>query len=490
MTTQLPLSGDALTKSLAYINGEWLAADGSAVFDVLNPATGEIIAAVPDMGAAETNRAIDAASAALTGWRAITAKERSAVLRRWFDLINEHRDELAALITREQGKPLSEALGEIGYGASYIEWYAEEAKRIYGDVIPSTGADRRFVVLKQPIGVVAAITPWNFPLAMITRKCAPALAAGCTIVLKPAEATPLSALAIAALAEQAGIPAGVLNVVTASRGDEVGKALCAHADVRKLSFTGSTAVGKLLLKQAADTVKKVSMELGGNAPFIVFDDADVNEAVKGAMLSKFRNTGQTCICANRFLVQAGVYDEFVQKLTAAVSKLTVGNGMDDGVEQGPLINQAALSKAERLLTDATSAGATLLTGGKLDNSGGTFLQPAVLSDVNTDMAIAKEEIFAPIAPVYKFDNDADAIALANNTQAGLAAYFYSRDIARIWQVAETLEYGMVGINTGVISSEAIPFGGVKESGIGREGSHYGLDEFLEMKYVCMAGLDR
>jgi len=483
------LADESLLKSNAYIDGAWVGADDGAVFTVTNPATGDELTTVPDLAAAETRRAIEAANAAWPEWRALAAKKRSALLRTWFDLIMANQEDLAHLITAEQGKPLAEARGEVAYGASYIEWYAEEAKRLYGDVIPAPSAGRRYVVIRQPVGVVAMITPWNFPMAMITRKAGPALAVGCPVVIKPAEATPLSALALATLAERAGIPPGVINVLTCSSGERVGNELVSNPIVRKLSFTGSTAVGKILLRGCADTVKKVSMELGGNAPFIVFDDADLDEAVAGAMASKYRNSGQTCVCANRFLVQQGVYDEFAARLADAVRGLRVGNGLEDNVEQGPLIDEAAVRKVESHIRDAVDRGARVACGGGRHALGGTFFEPTVLSGVTAAMRIAREETFGPVAPLIDFGTEDEAVALANDTSAGLASYFYSRDIGRVWRVAEQLEYGMVGINAGTISSEVIPFGGIKESGIGREGSRHGLDEYVEMKYLSFAGLE-
>jgi succinate-semialdehyde dehydrogenase/glutarate-semialdehyde dehydrogenase len=477
-----------LLRSEAFVDGAWIGADEGARFAVTDPATGATLAEVPDLGAAETERAVAAAEAAWPAWRAQTAKERAAVLRRWFDLQLEHQEELARLMTAEQGKPLAEARGEVVYGASFVEWFAEEAKRVYGDTIPAHAGDKRIVVIKQPVGVVAAITPWNFPIAMITRKCAPALAAGCPVVIKPAALTPLSALALAALAEQAGFPPGVLNVITSRRASEVGGVLTASPTVRKLSFTGSTEVGKTLMEQCAGTVKKVSLELGGNAPFIVFDDADLDAAVAGAMASKYRNTGQTCVCANRILVQDGVYEAFAMKLAAAVASLQVGPGTDDGVQQGPLINAAAVAKVEEHIADAVGQGARVVCGGSRHALGGTVFEPTILADVTTSMKVAREETFGPVAPLFRFHDEAEAVAMANATEFGLAAYFYSRDIGRCWRVAEALEYGMVGINEGIISTELAPFGGVKESGLGREGSKYGLDEFVEIKYLCMGGI--
>jgi succinate-semialdehyde dehydrogenase/glutarate-semialdehyde dehydrogenase len=465
------------------LGGKWIAADSGATLAVSDPATGAVLAEVPNCGAAETRRAIAAADAALPAWRALTAKQRSQTLQRWFALINEKADDLAQLITAEGGKPLAEAKGEVAYGASFVEWFAEEGKRAYGETIPATLADKRLVVVKQPIGVCAAITPWNFPLAMVTRKVAPALAAGCTVVVKPAEQTPLTALALAALAEQAGFPAGVFNVLT---GDPVaiGGELTASAIVRKLSFTGSTEVGRLLMAQSAPTIKKLSLELGGNAPFIVFDDADVDAAVNGALIAKYRNTGQTCVCANRILVQAGVYEEFAQKLAARANELKVGAGIEDGVAQGPLIDAAALSKVEAHIADALTKGARVLCGGARHERGGNFFQPTVLADVTPAMRVAREETFGPVAPLFRFTSEAEAVAMANDTEFGLAAYFYSRNVARCWRVGEALEYGMVGVNTGLISNEVAPVGGIKQSGLGREGSKYGIEDYLEIKYLC------
>ena len=475
-----------LLQRQGYINGKWIDAINQSTFEVINPFDQKVIASVANMNGADTKTAIEAANAALPAWRGKTASERSLILRKWFDLIRANRADLALILTTEQGKPLAEAVGEIKYGASFVEWFAEEAKRVYGDVIPGQTADTRIMVLKQPIGVVAAITPWNFPNAMITRKVAPALAAGCTVVIKPSELTPLSALALAVLAEEAGFPAGVLNIVIGTDAAAIGAELTSNKIVRKLSFTGSTRVGKLLIKQCADTVKKVSMELGGNAPFIVFDDADIDEAVKGAIGAKFRNAGQTCICANRIFAQAAVYEEFTQKLSEAVKALKVGNGTAENVVIGPLINQAALEKVSRIVADAPENGATVLTGGSA--SDGYFFEPTVLTNVDKTMAVHQEEIFGPVAPVFKFETEAEVIALANDTDYGLAAYFYGRDYARIWRVGEALEYGMVGINTGMISTTLAPFGGIKESGFGREGSKYGMDEFLEIKYLCFGGV--
>ncbi|WP_455372319.1 NADP-dependent succinate-semialdehyde dehydrogenase [Limibacillus halophilus] len=481
------LSDESLLRQQCYIDGAWTGADGGATIEVTNPATGEVLGTVPKMGADETRRAIEAADKALPAWRAKTAKERAQIMRRWFDLMMENQDDLGRILTAEQGKPLAEAKGEIAYGASFIEWFAEEAKRVYGDVIPGHQPDKRIVVIKQPIGVVAAITPWNFPNAMITRKAGPALAAGCSIVIKPASQTPFSALAMAELAERAGIPKGVFNVVTGSA-SAIGGEMTGNPIVRKLTFTGSTEIGKVLMKQCADTVKKVGMELGGNAPFIVFDDADLDAAVEGAVASKYRNAGQTCVCANRLYVQEGVYDAFAEKLAAAVAKMKVGNGMEDGVAQGPLIDQAAVEKVEEHIADALSKGAKVAIGGKRHELGQTFFEPTILTGVTQEMAVAREETFGPVAPLFKFKDESDVIGMANDTEFGLAAYFYARDLGRVWRVAEAVEYGIVGINTGIISTEVAPFGGVKESGIGREGSKYGIDDFVEIKYLCLGGV--
>jgi succinate-semialdehyde dehydrogenase/glutarate-semialdehyde dehydrogenase len=476
-----------LFRQQAFIDGRWCDADNAATVVVRNPATGEDLARVPDMGATETRRAIEAANAAWPAWRALTAKQRGAILRAWNDLIVANADDLALLMTSEQGKPLAEARGEVLYGASFVEWFAEEAKRTYGEVIPQTISGQRLLVLKQPIGVCAAITPWNFPCAMITRKVAPALAAGCPVVVKPAEQTPLTALALAVLAERAGFPPGVFNLVTGSAvsAPQIGGELTSNPIVRKLSFTGSTEVGRLLMAQCAPTLKKISLELGGNAPFIVFDDADVDAAVAGAMASKYRNAGQTCVCANRLLVQAGIYEEFAAKLAAEVAKLKVGAGTTAGVTQGPLIDAQALEKVEAHVADAVSQGARVLAGGKRHAMGGTFFEPTVLADVTPAMRCAREETFGPVAPLFKFHDEAEAIALANATEYGLAGYFYARDLGRVWRVAEALEYGMVGVNVGLIANEVAPFGGVKQSGIGREGSRHGIEEYLETKYVCL-----
>ncbi|MDX2288711.1 MAG: NAD-dependent succinate-semialdehyde dehydrogenase [Hyphomicrobiaceae bacterium] len=474
-----------LLRSHAYIGGAWT---GVPTMPVLDKATGIEITRVPDLGSDETRMAIAAAHAALPGWSGLLAKERSVILRRWYDLIHAHADDLALILTREQGKPLKEAKGEILYGAAFVEWFAEEAKRVSGETIATHKADARVLVIKQPVGVVAAITPWNFPNAMITRKVTPALAAGCTVVVKPAEDTPLSALALAVLAEAAGVPKGVLNVITTSDPARVGRELTGSPLVRAITFTGSTEVGKLLMAQAAATIKKVGLELGGNAPFIVFDDADLDKAVAGAMASKYRNAGQTCVCANRLYVQAGVYDEFAAKLAAAAAALTVGPGTEPGVDVGPLINLDALKKVEEHVADAVAKGARVLTGGRPHSNGGTYYMPTVLADVTAGMRVANEETFGPVAPLFRFGTEADVIKAANDTRFGLAAYFYARDIGRVWRVAEALEFGMVGVNEGVISTEVAPFGGVKESGLGREGSRHGIEEFLEMKYILMGGL--
>jgi succinate-semialdehyde dehydrogenase / glutarate-semialdehyde dehydrogenase len=481
------LQQPGLLRQQAYIDGQWRDAEDGATLDVHNPSTGEWLARVPNMGAGEARAAIEAAHRAFPAWRALTAKERARLLRNWFDLVMANQNELAALMTREQGKPLAEAKGEIAYAASFIEWFAEQAKRIDGDVIPSPNPDQRLVVTREPVGVCAAITPWNFPAAMITRKAAPALAAGCTIVIKPANETPLSAFALAALAEQAGIPPGVINVVT-GKSREIGLEMTGSPLVKKLSFTGSTEVGRLLMRQCSDTVKKVSLELGGNAPFIVFDDADLDAAIDGALLSKYRNAGQTCVCANRFFVHDSVYDEFCRRFASRVAAFNVGDGMAEGVNVGPLINEAARDKVDGLVRDAVAQGARVLTGGSVHARGGNFYAPTVLADAKPGMAVLSEEIFGPVAPIVRFSNDAEVVKLANDSIYGLAAYFYSRDIGRIWRVAEQLEYGIVGINTGLISNEVAPFGGVKQSGVGREGSKYGIEDYLSIKYLCMAGV--
>ncbi len=482
------LKNDALFRQQCYINGEWVDADDGEVIEVNNPATGEIIGTVPSLKTEQTRAAIEAANAAWKEWRSKTGKERCNALRKWYNLMMENQEDLAVLMTTEQGKPLAESRGEIAYAASFIEWFGEEAKRIYGDVINHPLPGKRIVVLKQPIGVVASITPWNFPAAMITRKCAPALAAGCPVVIRPASYTPFSALALAELAHQAGIPKGVLNVITGPASVQ-GKELTSNPIVRKLSFTGSTEIGKKLMEQCAGTVKKVSLELGGNAPFIVFDDADLDASVQGAIASKYRNTGQTCVCANRILVQDSVYDRFAKKLAEAAKQLRVGNGLEDGMQQGPLIDERAVEKVEEHISDATGKGAKVIAGGKRHKLGGTFFEPTVLTGVTTDMLVTNEETFGPVAPLFRFKDEEQAIELANATQYGLASYFYARDMGRIWRVSEGLEYGIVGINEGIISNEVAPFGGIKESGIGREGSKYGIDDFVEIKYLCMGGVD-
>lgn len=483
------LVNSGLLRQQCYINGKWLNEKSGKTFTVHNPATGVLIGTVPDMGATETREAILAARDAQILWRAKTAKERAAILRKWFDLMMKNQEDLAKILTAEQGKPLTEARGEIGYGASFIEWFAEEGKRIYGDTIPQHAADKRIIVIKQPIGVCAAITPWNFPNAMITRKVAPALAAGCAMVVKPAEQTPFSALAMAALAEEAGIPAGLFSVITGDA-PAIGGEMTSNPIVTKMTFTGSTEVGRLLMKQSSATVKKMALELGGNAPFVVFDDADLDSAVEGAMISKFRNTGQTCVCANRIFVQDKVYDAFTEKLAVKVKQLKVGNGFDDGVVQGPLIDQQALAKVEEHVADAQAQGATVITGGKRHSLGKTYYEPTVLANVTRKMKIFTEETFGPVAPLFRFKDEKDVIEMANDTEFGLASYFYSRDIGRIFRVAEALDYGMVGVNTGLISTAEAPFGGVKQSGLGREGSHYGLEEFLEIKYICLGDINK
>ncbi|HEX3634350.1 MAG TPA: NAD-dependent succinate-semialdehyde dehydrogenase [Paraburkholderia sp.] len=483
----LVLKDPTLLKTKSYIAGEWQPADDDTTFEIKNPATGETIATVPRMGTIETRRAIDTANAAWPAWRATTAKQRATILRKWHDLMLENADDLAKILTTEQGKPLAEAKGEILYAASFLEWFAEEGKRVNGDTIPTPASDKRIVVTKEPIGVCAAITPWNFPAAMITRKVGPALAAGCPIIVKPAEATPLSALALAVLAERAGVPRGVFNVLTGEP-KVIGAELTGNPIVRKLSFTGSTPVGRLLMAQCAPTVKKVSLELGGNAPFIVFDDADLDAAVAGAIASKYRNSGQTCVCTNRFYVHDKVYDAFADKLRVAVEQLKVGRGTDEGVTQGPLINEAAVLKVESHIEDALAKGARIVTGGKRHALGHGFFEPTVLADVTPVMKVARDETFGPLAPLFRFSSDEEVIRLANDTEFGLASYFYSRDIGRVWRVAEALEYGMVGINTGLISNEVAPFGGVKQSGLGREGSHYGIDDYVVIKYMCVGGI--
>jgi succinate-semialdehyde dehydrogenase / glutarate-semialdehyde dehydrogenase len=485
----LDLADPSLLRQQCHVDGAWLAADGGAAMPVVDPATGELIGTAPMFGAAETKRAIDAAHRAFPAWRAKTAKERSAVLRKWNELMLANADDLARILTAEQGKPLAEAKGEIVIGAAYVEWFAEEAKRVYGDVIPTMANDRRLVVVKEPVGVCAAITPWNFPSSMITRKVSPALAAGCTVVIKPAEATPFSAFALAELAVRAGFAPGVLNVITGDA-QSIGAEMCANPIVRKLSFTGSTRVGRLLMQQVAPTIKKISLELGGNAPFIVFDDADLDAAAEGAIVSKYRNAGQTCVCANRFFVHEQVYEAFAQKLAVKVGALKVGRGTEPGVTQGPLINAAALAKVEEHLADAKARGAKVAIGGRRHALGGTFYEPTVLTGVRPDMQIFREETFGPLAPLIPFRDDAEVVELANRSEFGLASYFYSRDLGRVWRVAEALEYGMVGVNTGLITTEVAPFGGMKQSGLGREGSKYGIEEFVEVKYICFGGIDR
>jgi succinate-semialdehyde dehydrogenase/glutarate-semialdehyde dehydrogenase len=483
------LKDSSLFRTRAYVNGAWIAADGGATIDVTNPADGSVLGTVPGLGAAEVRRAIDAANAAWPAWRARTAKERSKILRRWFDLMIENQRDLAVLMTLEQGKSLTESMGEIAYAASFVEWFAEEAKRVYGDTIPQHMQNRRIVVTKEPVGVCAAITPWNFPSAMITRKCAPALAAGCTTIVKPASQTPYSALALADLAERAGVPKGVFNVVTGSA-SVIGAELTSNPIVRKLSFTGSTEIGAKLMAQCAPTVKKMSLELGGNAPFIVFDDADLDAAVTGAMASKYRNSGQTCVCANRLLVQDGVYDEFARRFGEAVKQqLKVGNGMEEGVSQGPLIDMKAVEKVEAHISDALAKGAKVAVGGKRHALGGSYFEPTILTGVTSDMVVANDETFGPLAPLFRFKTEEEAIRMANDTEFGLAAYFYTRDLGRAWRVGEALEYGMVGVNTGILSTEVAPFGGMKQSGFGREGSKYGMDEYLEVKYWCIGEIE-
>lgn len=483
----MKLEDAMLFRSCGYVDGRWMAADSGATLQVINPATGAVLGSVPAMGREEARRAIEAASKAFPSWAARTAKERAQILRRWADLMLAHQEDLARLMTAEQGKPLSEARGEIAYAASFIEWYGEEAKRVYGDTIPGHQADKRLLVLRQPIGVVAAITPWNFPAAMLTRKAGPALAAGCTLICKPASQTPFTALAITELATRAGIPPGVLNVVTGSA-TEIGAELTSHPTVRKVTFTGSTSIGKKLMAQSASTLKKLSLELGGNAPFIVFEDADLEAAVAGAIASKYRNTGQTCVCANRFLIHAKVYDAFVQKLAAAVSRLRVGDGLEGETDQGPLIDDKAVLKVEEHIQDAVGKGGRIVIGGRRHSLGGTFFEPTIIADAAPHMLVAREETFGPVAPLFRFEHEEDAIRLANDTEFGLAAYFYTRDLARSWRVSEALEYGIVGINTGIISTEVAPFGGIKESGFGREGSRYGLLDYTELKYVCVGGI--
>lgn len=486
----MKLNNPELVQQLCLVNGEWISADDGRTIEVFNPATGDLVGEVPALGKEETHTAVDAAARAYAGWRELTAKERSRLLRRWYDLIMENQEDLAVIMTTEQGKPLSESRGEIGYAASFVEWFAEEGKRVYGDTIPMGQEGKRIIVLKEPVGVCAAITPWNFPAAMITRKVAPALAAGCTAVVKPAAQTPFSALALGYLAQQAGLPPGVLNIICGPAA-EIGEALTASPKVRKLSFTGSTEVGKQLMRQCADTMKNISLELGGHAPFIVFDDADLDEAVEGAIASKYRNSGQTCVCANRLLVQRGVYEKFADKLVEAVtSQLKVGDGFDEEVNQGPLIDLNAVKKVEEQIKDAVDKGARIACGGKRSSDRGFFFEPTILLDVTSEMIISREETFGPVAPLFVFDSEEEAVAMANDTPYGLASYFFSKDIGRVWRVAESLEYGMVGINTGLMSTESAPFGGMKESGTGREGSKYGIEEYLEIKYLCLAGLNK
>ncbi|MFN4154847.1 MAG: NAD-dependent succinate-semialdehyde dehydrogenase [Paracoccaceae bacterium] len=480
------LKDPTLLATKAFVAGDWIDADDGDTFAVVNPARGDEIARVPNLGRAETARAIEAANVAMKDWAARTGKERAQVMRKWFDLMMANQDDLGTILTAEMGKPLAEAKGEVAYGASFIEWFGEEAKRVYGETVPGHQRDKRITVLKQPIGVVGSITPWNFPNAMITRKAGPALAAGCGFVARPAAETPLSALAMAVLGERAGLPKGILSVITSKKSSDIGKEFCENPLVRKLTFTGSTEVGRILLRQAAEQVMKCSMELGGNAPFIVFDDADLDAAVAGAMMSKFRNNGQTCVCANRIYVQAGVYDTFAQKLQAAVAKTRVGDGLSDDVQFGPLINEAALEKVEQHIADATSKGAKVETGGKRHALGGNFFEPTILTGVTNDMLVTNEETFGPLAPLFKFETEEEVVAAANNTIFGLASYFYSREIGRITRVQEALEYGIVGVNTGIISTEVAPFGGVKQSGLGREGSHHGMDDYMELKYVCLS----
>lgn len=482
------LKNKTLLREKSFINGKWVNARSNKKFQVLNPFNNELLIEVPDMDKDDTEEAIESASQAFGSWSKLAAHERATLMKKWYALVMENKEDLATLITLEQGKPYKEALGEVVYGASFIEWFAEEARRVYGDVIPGHDTQFRILTLKQPVGVVAALTPWNFPIAMITRKISPALAVGCTVVVKPAEDTPLSALALAYLAEMAGFPAGVFNIITTTNPSAVGEVLTTHPQVRKVSFTGSTRVGKMLMEQSASTVKKISLELGGNAPFIVLDDAEIDAAVEGAIASKYRNAGQTCVCANRLMVQDGVYDEFVEKFTKSVSKLKVGNGMEEGVDIGPLINNKALEKVDHLMADAVKKGAKVVAGGKRHSLGGTFYETTVVTDATTEMEFAQEEIFGPVAAIYRFSTDKEAVHIANNTPYGLASYFYGKEMARIWRMAEALEYGMVGVNTGMISTAVAPFGGVKESGMGREGSRYGIEDYLEIKYVCLGGI--
>ena len=480
------LADPSLLCTRAYVAGEWIAADDGTTFPVDNPARGDTLASVPDLGVAETRRAIEAARDAQREWAARTGKERAAILRKWYELMVANADDLGRILTAEMGKPFAEAKAEVLYGASFIEWFAEEAKRVYGETIPGHQGDKRIVVIKQPVGVVASITPWNFPNAMIARKVAPALAVGCAMVARPAAETPLSALAMALLAERAGVPPGVFSVITSKKSSAIGKEFCENPIVRKLTFTGSTEVGRILLRQGADQIMKMSMELGGNAPFIVFDDADLDKAVEGAMICKYRNNGQTCVCANRIYVQAGVYDAFAEKLAKAVAAMKIGDGLEEGVGTGPLINMAAVEKVEEHIADAEAKGGRVTAGGKRHALGGTFFEPTIITGVTKDMAVATEETFGPVAPLFRFEDEDDVIAQANDTIFGLASYFFASDLSRVWKVAEALEYGMVGVNTGLISTEVAPFGGVKQSGLGREGSHHGVDDYLEMKYICMS----
>lgn len=486
----LELKRPELLRTQSFINGQWVDADNGATVDVRNPSTGDVVATVASLSEVETRRAIESAEEAMKSWQKTSCKERAKVLRSWYDLIMANQEDLAKILTAEQGKPLAESMGEIAYGASYMEWFAEQSKRVDGDVIPAPSGDKRIVVIKQPVGVVASITPWNFPNAMITRKVAPAIAAGCTVVGKPATETPLSALALCVLAEEAGVPAGVMNMVVGSSSRAIGGELTSNPIVKKVTFTGSTPVGKVLMEQCAATVKKTSMELGGNAPFIIFDDADLDAAVAGAVASKYRNAGQTCVCSNRMLVQEGVYDAFVEKLAAAVAEFSVGDGFSDGVTMGPLVNAKAVNDVDTLVQDAVSKGATLAAGGQRSDLGDCYYEPTILTQVDQSMRVFSEEIFGPVAPIFKFSTEEEALAMANDTEFGLAAYFYTRDIGRVWRVGEGLEYGIVGINEGIISNEMAPFGGVKESGSGREGSKYGMDDYLELKYMCMGGIDK
>ena len=485
----LTLNDSSLIKSQSYIDGQWVDADSGDTLAVTNPANNETLVEVAKCGTAETRRMIEAAEVAQRAWAKTTAKERAALLRKWYNLIMENQEDLAQILTAEQGKPLAEARGEIAYGANYAEWFSEESKRVYGDIIPPPSSDKRIMVIKQPVGVVACITPWNFPNAMLTRKIAPAIAAGCAVVCKPANATPLSALALMELAVRAGLPAGLMNIVT-GRTAEIGAELTSNPLVRKVTFTGSTPVGKQLMAECAQTVKRTSMELGGNAPFIVFNDADIDAAVQGTLVSKYRNAGQTCVCSNRIIVQSGVYDEFVNKLTAATQKLVIGNGAEEGVTVGPLIDEKAANSVCEFIDDAVAKGANIALGGGRSDLGGAFIEPTILTNVSRDMRVFSEEIFGPVAPLFKFESEAEVVAMANDTEFGLAAYFYSRDIGRVWRVAEQLEYGIVGVNEGIISNEMAPFGGVKESGSGREGSKYGMDDYMDIKYICMGGIDQ